>query len=175
MKLFLPLLIAATLVRPGPVAAVPECTASLTLPDSAQKLEVRWRQLADAPAFHETEGLDAKGLHALRVQCVLAQGGQLRSDAPLRAGDVTLAAGTRAFGFTVALGGAPHFFAVDGENAVDLVSTEVKPGFSSAGLLMQWVWLGERHAQLVWQLGDRAGAVDLRVGAEPAPPAPRGG
>jgi len=66
MKMLLPLLLAATLFVPAPPPAVPECTATLTLPDSAQKLELRWRQIPDEPAFHEGEGLDAQGLRAFR-------------------------------------------------------------------------------------------------------------
>src|SRR5262245_46686396 len=118
MKMLLPLLLAATLIVPAPPPAAPECTATLTLPDSAQKLELRWRQLPDEPAYHESEGLDAKDLHALRVQCLLAQGAQLRTDVPVRVGELLLAPGTRPLGFTVALGGAPHLFVGDGERAV---------------------------------------------------------
>src|SRR5262245_12771978 len=64
MKMLLPLLLAATLVVPAPPPSVPECTASLVIPDTAQKLELRWRQIPDEPAYHESEGLDDKGLHA---------------------------------------------------------------------------------------------------------------
>lgn len=176
MKMLVPLLLAVTLIVPAPPPAVPECTATLTLPDSAQKLELRWRQIPDEPAFHETEGLDAKGLHALRVQCLLAQAAQLRTDVPVRVGEVLLAPGNRPLGFTVALGGAPHLFVGDGEQAVELVSGAVETDFSSAGLLMQWVWIAAGHVQLRWQIGDRAGAIDMRLGTEPAAPAPpRGG
>lgn len=175
MKLLVPLLIAASLVAPGPPISAPECTASLTLPDSSQQLALRWRQVGgDLSPFTEPTGVDAAGLHALRVQCLLAQGGQLRSDVPLRAGDAVLAPGARPLGFTIsAAGGQPRFFVVDGETSVDLVSEAVEPGFVSPGLLLQWVWVDRGNVRLHWHLGDRAGAVDFRVGTEtrPAPPA----
>jgi hypothetical protein len=172
MKMLLPLLLAATLIVPAPPPGVPECTATLTLPDTAQKLELRWRQLPDEPAFHEGQSLDAKGLHAMRVQCLLAQAAQLRTDVPVRVGEVLLAPGTRPLGFTIAAGGAPQFFVADGERAVALASEAKEPGAASAGLLMHWAWMGERHVQLRWQLGDRAGAIDMRLGTEPDAPAP---
>ena len=172
MKLLVPLLIAASLAAPGPPPVAPECTASLTLPDSSQQLALRWRQVGgDLSPFTEPSGVDAAGLHALRVQCLLAQGGQLRSDVPLRAGDVALAPAARPLGFTITTGGAPRFFLVDGENSLDLVSQQVQPGFTSPGLLLQWVWVDRNEVQLHWHLGDHAGAIVFRVGAEPAKPA----
>ena len=144
MKLLLPLLLAAGLLAPPapPASTTPECTATLTLPDSALQLSAHWRQVPrDVAAYSEGTGLDAMGLKALRVRCVLAQGAQLRSDVQLNAGDAVLPAGNRPIGFTVAPGGAPHFFAVTGETAVDLPSEAVEPGFDSPTLLLQWIWI----------------------------------
>src|SRR5262249_4258410 len=144
MKLLLPLLLAAGLLAPpAPTASTaPECTATLTLPDSALQLSAHWRQVPrGVAAYSEGTGLDGLGLKALRVRCVLSQGAQLRSDVELRSGDIVLPSGNRPIGFTIAAGGAPHFFAVTGESAVDLPSEAVEPGFESATLLLQWVWV----------------------------------
>ena len=165
MKLLLPLLLAATLAPPPPVAAAPECSATLTLPDSALQLSVRWRQVShDVQPYSEGSGLDALGLKALRVRSLMAQGAELRSDVELGTGDVALPTGRRPIGFTVAPGGAPRFFAVTGEQAVDLPSQAVEPGFVAPTLLMQWIWVDRSQAKLHWHLGDRAGEIVFRVG-----------
>jgi len=189
MKLLLPLLLAAGLLAPPapPASATPECTATLTLPDSALQLSAHWRQVPrDVAAYSEGTGLDAMGLKALRVRCVLAQGAQLRSDVQLNAGDAVLPAGNRPIGFTVAPGGAPHFFAVTGETAVDLPSEAVEPGFDSPTLLLQWIWIDRTQVRLHWHIGDRAGAIVFQPGLpgpkqdapapkEPAPQTPPDG
>jgi len=189
MKLLLPLLLAAGLLAPPapPASTTPECTATLTLPDSALQLSAHWRQVPrDVAAYSEGTGLDAMGLKALRVRCVLAQGAQLRSDVQLNAGDAVLPAGNRPIGFTVAPGGAPHFFAVTGETAVDLPSEAVEPGFDSPTLLLQWIWIDRTQVRLHWHIGDRAGAIVFQPGLpgpkqdapapkEPAPQTPPGG
>jgi hypothetical protein len=173
MKLLVPLLIAASLLAPGPPAVAPECTASLMLPDSSQQLSLHWRQVGgDLSHFTEPEGADAAGLHALRVQCLLAQGGQLRNDVPLRVGDATLAPAARPLGFTIsAAGGQPRFFLVDGESSVDLASQQVEPGFTAPVLLLQWIYVDRSNVRLHWHLGDRAGAIDFHLAPEPAKPA----
>jgi hypothetical protein len=189
MKLLLPLLLAAGLLAPPapPASPAPECTATLTLPDSALQLSTHWRQVArDVAAFSEGTGLDAMGLKALRVRAVLVQGATLRSDVQLSTGDVVLPAGNRPIGFTVGPGGAPHFFAVTGESAVDLPSQEIKAGFDSPTLLLQWVWVDRTQVWLQWHIGDRAGAIvfqpglpgpkqDVPAPQEPAPQTPPGG
>jgi len=188
MKLLLPLLLAAGLLAPpAPLAPTPpECTATLTLPDSALQLTAHWRQVPrDVAAYSEGTGLDAMGRKALRVRCVLSQGAQLRSDVQLSAGDVVLPSGSRPIGFTVGPGGAPHFFAVTGESAVDLPSEAVEPGFESATLLLQWVWVDRTQVRLHWHIGDRAGAIvfqpglpgpkqDVPAPQEPTPQTPPG-
>jgi hypothetical protein len=167
MKLLLPLLLAATLGASAPGASAPQCSLTLDLPDSALQLAVRWRQTGrDLAPFLEPQGLDAAGLKALRVRSLLAQGLQLRSDVQLRAGDVTLAPGSRPLGFTVTQGGAPRFFAVDGQQAVELPSQGVEPGFDAPSLLLQWAWIDRSEAQLHWHVGTRAGAIAFKLGVE---------
>ena len=189
MKLLLPLLLAAGLVAPAPPATAPECSSTLTLPDSALELAVRWRQVPrDVQAYNEGTGLDAMGLKALRVRCLLAQGAQLRSDVQLSAGDVVLPTGNRPIGYTIGPGGAVNFFAVTGETAVDLPSQSVEPGFESPTLLLQWLWVDRAQVQLHWHVGDRAGVIVFSPGLPgpkqdvappsepaPAPDAPRDG
>ncbi len=182
MKLVLPLLLATTLGAPAPTASAPECTTTLVLPDSALQLALRWRQSgSDLTPFLEPADLDPLGLKALRVRSLLAQGLQLRSDVQLRVGDVVLPPGSRPLGFTVAPGGAPRFFAVAGQEALELPSQEVEPGFAAPTLLLQWIWIDRSEARLHWHVGDRAGAIVMKLGLtgprqdEPEPePAPAG-
>jgi|GEM_PF-5509429 len=181
MKLLLPLFLAATLGAHAPSASVPECTTTLALPDAALQLSLRWRQIdRDLSPFVEPAGLSALDLKALRVRSLLAQGLQLRSDVQLRVGDATLPPGNRPLGFTIAQGGAPRFFAVVGEEALELPSQPVEPGFDAPTLLLQWLWIDRGEARLHWHVGDRAGAIVMQLGVEgprrdeplPAQPAP---
>ncbi|MBM3985912.1 MAG: hypothetical protein FJ296_09530, partial [Planctomycetes bacterium] len=176
MKLLAVLLLSALLVPepPAPTSAVPakaastpQASTSLTLPDTGLDLVLRWRQLPrDLSPFLEPEGLDAWGLKALRVRSLLAQGAELDNDVNLRAGDALLPPGRWKLGFTVPPGGGPRFFAVVGQEALDLPSLAVEPGFDAPALLLQWVFIDRAKVQLHWHVGRRAGTVDFALGAE---------
>lgn len=172
----------ALLLAPAPAGPAPACTSTLVLPDSGLELTLRWRQVGtDVSRYLEGEAPDARTLGQLRVQCLLNQGLELDSDVGLRAGEVLLPPGRWKLGFTVAAGGAPRFFAVVGQQALDLPGREVAPGFESSTLLLQWLWTDRTRAALHWHLGTRAGAIDFALGAEgtreqraaPPPPEPQ--
>ncbi len=185
MKLLAVLLLSALLApappAPGTVATAPQASTTLTLPDTGLDLVLRWRQLPrDLSHFLEPEGVDAWGLKALRVRSLLAQGAELDNDVNLRAGDTLLPPGRWKLGFTVPPGGGPRFFAVVGQEALDLPSLAVEPGFDAPALLLQWVYLDRAKVQMHWHVGTRAGTVDFALGAEgsaeqrraPPPPEP---
>ena len=169
MKL-LPVLLLSVLLAPAPLATGPQASTTLSLPDSALDLTLRWRQVPrDLAPYLEPECLDAWGRKALRVRSLLAQGAELDNDVALRAGDTLLPAGRWKLGFTVPLGAGPHFFAVVGQDALDLRSLAVEPGFDAPALLLQWVWIDRARVQLHWHVGTQAGAVDFVLGAEGSP------
>lgn len=165
--LLLPVLIAPGPLANGPLATAPQASATLTLPDTGLELTLRWRQLPrDLSPFLEPEGVDAWGLKALRVRSLLAQGAELDNDVNLRAGDTLLPPGRWKLGFTVPPGGGPRFFAVVGQEALDLPALAVEPGFDAPVLLLQWVCVDRARVQLHWHVGKRAGVVDFALGAE---------
>jgi hypothetical protein len=172
---------ASTPPMPAKASTAPQASITLTLPDSGLDLALRWRQLPrDLSPFLEPEGVDAWGLKALRVRSLLAQGAELDNDVNLRAGDTLLPPGRWKLGFTVPPGGGPRFFAVVGQEALDLPSLAVEPGFDAPALLLQWVFVDRAKVQLHWHVGRRAGTVDFALGAEgsaeqrraPPPPEP---
>ncbi len=143
-----------------------EARASLRLPDTDLDLELAWRQIGpDLGRYVEPPEVDARGLHALRVQTLLALGGSLQTDVTVRAGEHRFGKGRYPMGFTVNQSGRPVFFLVDGTVAVTLPSEELVPGWTAPSMLLQLVLVGPQEARLVWHHGDQAGAIELRLGA----------
>ena len=147
----------------------PECQSSLTLPDSSLSVRVRFRQVGpDLSAFRMPDGADAAAAAQHRILCLFAQGSALTSDVALRAGEHVFGAGSHSFGFSVSRTGVPDFFMVDGRSSYPLPSRERPVEWPSRGLLMQWEYESRDTLHLVWKLGERAGAIEFRLGSAPA-------
>ncbi len=143
-------------------------TTTLSLPATTLEVEVAWRQIGtDLSKWTEPMGLDEAGLHRLRVQTLLALGGQIRCKADLRFGEHRIRGGRHPFGFTVDPGGTLRFFVVEGTDALDVPSEPVEVSWAAAHLTLQLLHIGKDEVHLLWHLGEKAGRIRLRLGLGP--------
>lgn len=167
MKLAAPLL-ALFLVVPHAPDPAPEAEVSLRLPDTAQDLEVAWRQLGtELSAWLEPQGATPQDLHRLRVQSILAFGGSIRSDVDLRAGGHRFREGKHPFGFTLDQGGALRFFMVDGTEAIPLPSDGLDAAWLAPHMVLSLAYVKKDEVRLLWHVGEKAGSITFRLGLTP--------
>jgi hypothetical protein len=167
VKLILPLFVLPLLLLP-PAPEPAECRLELRLPGSGRELSLSWRQVGpELSAWVQPEGLDARGLRLLRVQSVLAFGGVLETDVPLKAGELRLAAGRHPLGFTIDRGDALRFFVVEGTEALPLPTEALEAGWDSPVLTLSLAAESADTLHLVWHVGRRAGRILLRADLGP--------
>jgi len=143
----------------------PEVAMTLRIPNTKLELGLGYRQVeaADLSRFQEPDGASEEDLQHLRVKTIFAVAGKLTADVGLRSGEQSFPAGEYDFGFTVAKGGDVNFFVVIGQRAFPLASEAVKSGINTSRLTMQLLFVSRTEAELLWQLGDKAGRIKLTM------------
>jgi hypothetical protein len=181
VKILLAMLTALTLL-PAPAAPrtqgapaddAPDCSLSLTLPQTSLGLRLDYRQVGpDLSRFREPQGADAADVSALRVKAHLALGSSLQSDVWLTVGERTLRPGRHPLGFTLGSDEAMHLFLVDGNEAFPLSGELRAADFESPRLLLQLQYVSRDEARLQWHWKKAAGSIRLGLGTLEAATAP---
>lgn len=170
LPLIVPLVIAAitSLVALSPPPEAPEATASLRVPETAFDLKLAWKQVdTDLSAWLIPQGATGQDIRRLQVQAVMSFGGSLDSDVDLRVDDHRFEGGRFPLSFVVEQGGALRFFMVDGTEAIELPSRSIEPSWLAPHLLMQLAWIESGEVQLLWHIGEKAGAITFKLGLGP--------
>jgi hypothetical protein len=143
----------------------PEVAMTLRIPNTKLELGLGYRQVeaANLAPFQEPDGASEEDLQRLRVKAIFAVGGKITSDVGLRCGEQSFPAGEYDFGFTTGAGGEVHFFIAVGQRAFALESEAVTSGVNTGRLTMQFLFVSRTEAELLWQLGDKAGRIKLAM------------